>query len=56
LIAFGQQRLSVTVRESASALGQRLDEIDPDDPSLAWEPLLRALQVLERAIAGEARH
>lgn len=55
LIAFGQQSLSVTAREATSALGHRLDEIDVDRPALAWEPLLHALQVLEREIAGEGR-
>ena len=52
LIAFGQQPLPMTVREATSVLGHRLDEIDADQPALAWEPLLRALQVLEREIAG----
>jgi hypothetical protein len=52
LIAFGQQPLPTTVREATSVLGHRLDEIDADQPALAWEPLLRALQVLEREIAG----
>ena len=55
LIAFGQQPLPVTVREATLALGQRLDELDVDQPALAWEPLLHALQVLEREIAGQAR-
>ena len=52
LIAFGRQPLPMTVREATSALGRRLDEIDADQPALAWEPLLRALQALEREIAG----
>ena len=52
LIAFGQQSLSTTVREATLALGHRLDEIDPDHPTLAWEPLNSALTVLEREIAG----
>lgn len=55
VISFGQQSLSVTVREATSALGHRLDEIDAEHPALAWEPLLHALQVLEREIAGQAR-
>jgi hypothetical protein len=52
LIAFGQQSLSTTVREATSVLGHRLDEIDPDHPALAWEPLRNAVQALEHEIAG----
>jgi hypothetical protein len=55
LIAFGQQPLPVTVREAASVLGHRLDDIEADQPGLDWEPLLYALQVLEREIAGVGR-
>jgi hypothetical protein len=55
LIAFGQQPLPVTVREAASVLGYRLDDIEADQPGLDWEPLLYALQVLEREIAGIGR-
>ena len=52
LIAFGQQPLSVTVREATSVLGHRLDEIDAEEPAIAWGPLRRALQVLEHEIAA----
>jgi hypothetical protein len=45
----------VTVREAASVLGHRLDDIEADQPGLDWEPLLYALQVLEREIAGIGR-
>jgi len=55
LIAFGQQSLPVTVREAASVLGHRLDEFDADQPALDSEPLLWALRVLEREIAGVRR-
>ena len=52
LIAFGQQSLATPVREATSALGHRLDEIDPDHAALAGEPLSHALQVLEHEIAA----
>jgi hypothetical protein len=52
LIVFGQQVLPVTVREATSVLANRLDEFESARPALGWEPLLHALQRLEREIAG----
>lgn len=55
LIAFGQQSLPVTAREAATLVGYRLDDIGAHQPALDWEPLLHALQELEREIAGMRR-
>lgn len=40
LLAFGQQPLPVAVREAATFLSYRLDDIDTHHPALAREPLL----------------
>jgi hypothetical protein len=55
LIAFGQQPLPVTIREAATFLAHRLDDIHPDQQVLDWESLLHALQELDHAIAGASR-
>ncbi len=55
LIAFGQQPLPLTVREAATTLGYRLNDIEAHQPALDWEPLLHALDELEREIAGASR-
>ena len=55
LVRFGQQPLPVTVREAATFLGYRLEDIQAHQPALDWEPLLHALQELEHEIARASR-
>ena len=55
LIAFGQQPLPVAIREAATFLGYRLDDMQSSQSSGDWEPLLHALQDLEREIVRSSR-
>ncbi|MDR3470465.1 MAG: hypothetical protein P4M09_02045 [Devosia sp.] len=47
LAVFQQESLSPALREASIVLGERLEEVEIQNPTLNWEPLLNAWKDVE---------